>query len=460
MIKSKYPLSLFIFRRDLRLEDNKGLIEALNSSSLVLPCFIIDPSQAKPHPYRSEFALRFLGESLEDLQKQLDARGARLYVFEGKAEAVIERVIKCLKVQAVFVNRDYTPFSVSRDLGIKKTCENRGVEFHSCSDLLLHEPEEIYKNEGGPYTVFTPFYRKSQTLKVKDVQGLNGNHFYKQELSELSATDLSVFLNSKNPTSPIKGGRNKALEILGKIKEFKDYDQKRDIPSLDATSHLSAHHKFGTVSMREVYHLASKTLGKDHTFVKELFWRDFFTHIAYHFPHVFGQSFYEQYEQLSWVKNRDHFERWSKGMTGFPIVDAGMRQLNTTGFMHNRVRMITASFLVKDLHIDWREGEKYFATKLVDYDPAVNNGNWQWAASTGCDHQPYFRIFNPWLQQEKFDPECFYIKQWIPSLRDVDAKQIHCWYETKGYHKDYPSSMLDHRIESEKAKAMFVSIKS
>jgi deoxyribodipyrimidine photo-lyase len=249
------------------------------------------------------------------------------------------------------------------------------------------------------------------------------------------------------------------MTILKGIAVLKDYQVKRDIPSLDATSHLSSHHKFGTVSIREVYHAAVKHLGRDHTLVQELHWRDFFTHIAHHFPYVFGQSFDDRYEQLPWSQDQKRFKAWCDGLTGFPIVDAGMRQLNTTGFMHNRVRMITASFLVKDLHIDWKWGERYFASKLVDYDPAVNNGNWQWAASTGCDHQPYFRIFNPWLQQKRFDPECLYIKKWVEELKDVPVPVIHSWHEEHVWKGAYLKPMVDHSKQAEAAKQMFKMIK-
>lgn len=254
----------------------------------------------------------------------------------------------------------------------------------------------------------------------------------------------------------IKGGRIEALKILKNVKVFKNYDGGRDLPAKSATSLLSAHHKFGTCSIRETYWAVRDALGPRHTLIKELYWRDFFSHIAYHFPHVFGGAFYPEYDALPWANDKERFQRWCDGLTGFPIVDAGMRELNTTGFMHNRVRMITASFLVKDLHIDWRWGERYFAQHLVDYDPCVNNGNWQWVASTGCDHQPYFRVFNPWLQQKKFDPLCLYIKKWVPELKTVDARQLHRWYEVSGDSADrYPAPVVDHAAESIKAKEIF-----
>jgi deoxyribodipyrimidine photo-lyase len=220
---------------------------------------------------------------------------------------------------------------------------------------------------------------------------------------------------------------------------------------------LSAHNKFGTCSIREVYYIIAETFTHEHALIKELYWRDFFTHVAWNFPHVFGNSFHSKFDKLKWSKNLKTFKAWCNGLTGFPVVDAAMRQLNKTGFMHNRARMIAASFLTKDLHIEWRLGEQYFAQKLVDYDPAVNNGNWQWVASTGCDAQPYFRIFNPWLQQKKFDPECEYIKRWVPELKDLSPAQIHSWYNPKQKAPaDYPKPIVDHTQEARITKAWFI----
>lgn len=230
----------------------------------------------------------------------------------------------------------------------------------------------------------------------------------------------------------------------------------RNLPSLSGTTGLSAHHKFGTISIRESYWAVRSALGKSHTLVRELYWRDFFTHIGFHYPHVLSGCFHERYDTLKWENDEVKFKAWCQGRTGFPIVDAGMRELNITGFMHNRMRMITASFLVKDLHIDWRWGEKYFAQRLVDYDPLVNNGNWQWAASTGCDAQPYFRIFNPWLQQAKYDPKCLYIKQWVKELAGCTPKRIHRIQDN--IPTEYVSPIVDHAVASQKAKAMFKAV--
>ncbi|MBL8014544.1 MAG: deoxyribodipyrimidine photo-lyase, partial [Candidatus Omnitrophica bacterium] len=378
--KSKrYQKSLFIFRRDLRCNDNTALIRALTDSQAVIACFIFDPRQIDPHPYQSQPGLAFLLESLADLQEQMAKRQGTLYFFKGEAHDIVDKLIVKEHIQAVYVNEDYTPFSTSRDLAIKKVCHQHQIEFDSFSDALLNPPRSVSKDSGGVYTIFTPYFRKAAQLDVPPAVKNQHTNFVSQELA-VSAVGLPQPNSNAEGTGrrKIKGGRKQAFSILKDIGVLKDYVDVRDIPVQDATSHLSAHHKFGTCSIRETYEAASRALGRNHAFIRQLYWRDFLTYIAYHYPHVFGASFYPQYDSLRWSDNQEHFKRWCTGMTGFPIVDAGMRELNETGFMHNRVRMITASFLVKDLHIHWLWGERYFAQKLVDYDPCVNNGSWQW----------------------------------------------------------------------------------
>jgi deoxyribodipyrimidine photo-lyase len=266
-------------------------------------------------------------------------------------------------------------------------------------------------------------------------------------------------LKHENKNIALHGGRKEGLKILKHITDFEEYEKIRDIPAYNTTL-LSAHLKFGTLSPRETYHHMQSLGRKAHTgLIRQLYWRDFWYHIAYFYPHVFGNAFHEKYNNLTWKQDEKGFKAWCNGTTGFPIVDAGMRQLNETGFMHNRVRMIVASFLIKDLHIHWLRGEQYFAQKLVDYDPCVNNGNWQWVASTGCDPQPYFRIFNPWLQQRKYDPACTYIKRWIPELKDVSTNAIHAWYKDKNrIESSYPAPILDHDVERGKTLAMYKAV--
>ncbi len=456
-----YKKVLFLFRRDLRLVDNTGLIQAFEKSEKVIPAFIFDTRQVKAHPYRSEPGLHFLYTSLKELDRNLRQKKSHLALWSGVAEEVLEGILRETGAEAVFVNSDYTPFSRKRDEGIKKLCEKRGISFYASHDTLLHPPGTVHKDDGKPYTVFTPFMRKSRTLSV-DAPAEYGPGTFSGTLfsGETSLSFLDSLLPPKLPELRVQGGRKEGLKLLREACQLKNYSEIRNIPGVQGTSLLSAHHKFGTVSIRESYHHIAEALGVDHTFINELYWRDFFTHIAWFFPQVFGRSFHDRYDDLVWSKDTQHLTAWKNGVTGFPIVDAGMRELNTTGYMHNRARMITASFLVKDLHIDWREGEKYFAQKLVDYDPSVNNGNWQWAASTGCDAQPYFRIFNPWLQQKTYDPDAVYIKKWIPELRDVSAKEIHEWYKPKGtlFSTDYPSPIIDHKAESAKAKMLYKEI--
>jgi deoxyribodipyrimidine photo-lyase len=453
------PRSLFIFRRDLRLEDNTGLIEAMRSSKEVVPCFIFDPAQVGNNEYKSGKALQFMVESLRHLEKQLEKKGGRLFLFCGKPERIVADLIDKEEVNSVFVGRDYTPFSRMRDERIMDACRSKNVSFRSFGDCLLNEPETVLKKDGKPYSVFTHFYNRSLENKVRRPQNNDLINFYRKEIAFSVGSEIYEKISPEiNKGIAVRGGRRIGLKILENIGEYEDYAKTRDYPS-KSTTMLSAHLKFGTLSVREVYQMISKKLGTTHPLLRQLYWRDFFTYIGHHFPKVFGSSFHEKYDRIKWSYDKENFMRWCEGLTGFPIVDAGMRELNETGFMHNRVRMITASFLTKDLHIDWRWGEKYFAQKLVDYDPCVNNGNWQWSASTGCDAQPYFRIFSPWLQQKKYDPDCGYIKKWVPELRKISSKEIHNLLKTKSGITSYPAPIVYHPTEASLAKAAFRTLK-
>jgi deoxyribodipyrimidine photo-lyase len=444
-----YSTSLFIFRRDLRLNDNTALREAMRLSRQVVTCFIFDPVQVEPHPYRSEPGLCFMLESIADLQRQLQALGGRLALYYRQPELAVAQLVREQRIEAVFINRDYTPFSLQRDQRLAAVCAQLGVNLHCLPDILLNEPEQALKNDKTPYKVFTAFYNNAGQLPVELPQALGRSNFLALD-SDFTVDRLHI----THSETAIRGGRSEALEILDRLGGCAGYRHNRDFPAMDATSKLSAHLKFGTCSVREVYYAIVERLGSEHPLIRQLYWRDFFTHIAYHFPQVFGHAFQEKFANLDWDNDPDYFQAWCEGRTGFPIVDAGMRELNATGYMHNRVRMIVASFLVKDLHIDWRWGERYFARHLVDYDPCVNNGNWQWAASTGCDAQPYFRIFNPWLQQAKFDPECRYIFRWVPELQTFPVKNVQQW-DKKHVPCDYPAPIIDHGRESRLSKAKF-----
>lgn len=447
-----YGKTLFVFRRDLRLQDNVGLFYALSRSKTVIPCFFYDDLILKKFK-NSEFRLNFLNESLFDLNLQLKKKNSSLQIFHGEPQNEIKTIIENQNIEAIFFNTDFSNYSQKRDEKINSVCKKNNVELFSSLDFLLHNPNDIKTNDGNPYTIYSHFFKKARQFPIRKLLKNPMDNFSKKNISDESIHDVTI----DDPVIP--GGTKFGLKILQDMKNFIDYKKHRDYPSIDNTTKLSAHNKFGTVSIRQVYYSILDNLGMDHTLMGEIYWREFFSHILYHFPWAQNKSFKLKFQKIPWSKSKTDFERWTTGMTGFPIVDAGMRELNETGFMHNRVRMIVASFLTKDLHIDWRWGEKYFAEKLVDYDPAVNSGNWQWAASTGCDSVPYFRIFNPWLQQQKFDSDCEYIKKWIPELRDLSPKLIHNLLDTFPSNIQYPKPMIIHKIESQKTKDIFKSQK-
>lgn len=455
-----YKKSLFIFHRDLRIQDNTGLIEACKQSEEVIPCFIFDPKQVEKNTYKSEKIIQFMVESLFELDDDLKKRKARLYFFYGETVSIVEKLIKQEQIDAVFSNRDYTPFAKKRDHQLHTLAEKQQKKFFHYADALLTEPEEVSTQSGEPYQVYSAFFRAASKKKVKQPQtNLYSNFFTKPITGEKKRAEIKKLFSENNENQFTNGGRSSGFSHLHTAKNLKNYYDVRNIPAVEGTTGLSAHHKFGTISIRESYHYFKEHLGKSTGLIGELYWRDFFTHIAFHYPHVFGGAFRKKYDKIEWDNNKKKFDAWKKGKTGFPIVDAGMRQLVTTGFMHNRVRMIVASFLVKDLFIDWRWGEKFFAQHLIDYDPSVNNGNWQWAASTGCDAQPYFRIFNPWLQQKKYDPDCIYIKRWVPELEGLDPKAIHKLHEAYPEElKGYTKPMIDHKKASSAVKARYKAV--
>lgn len=456
-MEKKFRKSLFLFRRDLRLEDNTGLIFALKSSEVVIPAFIFTPEQIEKNPLKNDHCLKFMIDSLKDLEDQLRKKRAKLFIFKGKPEEILDKCINEIKIDALIVNRDYTPYSLQRDKKLEKVCKTGRIPFYSFDDVLLHPPEETLKKDGKPYTIFTPYFRNASKQKVAPPSQTKGTNYFRGSIP--FAKDKSVF-PQKTVENGLVGGRSEALKILKKLGSFGNYEKLRDFPADECSTQLSPYLKFTVCSPREVYAAICRQLSPHHELIRSLYWRDFFTSIAFFFPHVFKGAFHPKFDKLKWSYNKQTYQRWCEGSTGFPIVDAGMREMNKTGFMHNRVRMITASFLIKDLHIDWRWGEKYFARTLIDYDPAVNNGNWQWVASTGCDAQPYFRIFNPWSQQKKFDPECAYVKKWIPELRDLPPKAIHTWYEEKygAGCKKYPTPMTNHEKAAKEALQAYRSI--
>lgn len=458
----KHSLGLFLFRRDLRIEDNTALIYASKLCQQILPCFIFDPRQVENNPYRSDFAVQFMKESIEDLQKQLINIGGKLYLFYGKPDDTLQKILRITRFDALFINRDYTPFSKKRDGDLKTFCANNNIAFYSLDDVLLITPEHILREDNTPTPVFSRFYKKALTIPVPTPNRATEVQFYQGKISEqIYETSSFPFFPQKNEKARLQGGRMEGIKWLKRACALKDYKSQRDMLEKEVNTFLSPYLKFGCLSPREVYYKIQSNNPDPEPILRQLYWRDFFTLIAFYYPHVFGNAFNKSFQDVWWSKDEKTFRLWTEGLTGFPIVDAGMRELNTTGWLHNRARLIVASFLTKDLHIDWQWGEKYFATKLIDYDPSVNNGNWQWVAGTGCDAQPYFRIFNPWLQSKKFDPDAGYIKKWIPELKKVPAEHIHQW---DIFHKDYPkinypAPIVNHHEEAERAKFLFSSAK-
>ena len=441
-----YRRSAFIFRRDLRLEDNLGLLEALEASEEVLPVFIFDPRQIDPkqNEYFSAPAFYFLLNSLEELDEALKSRDSQLYVFKGNPGKVTKSLIQNDDIDAVFVNKDYTPFSRKRDKEIADVCEAVEVEFKRCDDCALASLEGIRTGQDKAYTVFTPFMKKAMEQEVPKPRKNNFSNYFSaaSKTKTVSLADYSVDVDQYDLT--LQGGRDEGLKILRENHYLKNYKDRRNLPAEHGTSRLSAHHKFGTISIRETYHMAKEHTGAHSQFVSELYWRDFYFYIAYHFPKVFEESFLDWANNIEWVNDEDQFSAWCTGRTGVPMVDAGMRELISTGWIHNRSRMIVASYLTKNLLIDWRWGEKFFAQHLTDYDPSQNNGGWQWSASTGADPRP-LRIFNPYTQAQKYDPDAAYIKKWVPELREVENKKL-----TDGKTRDfseiaenYPSPLVD-----------------
>lgn len=423
---NKYKLSVFIFTRDLRLHDNTCLIKALKESELIIPIFILNSDQlTDTNKYKSDNCVQFMCECLIDLNSQLEVFKSRLFLFYGTNKNIVEKLISKNKINAVYITKDYTPFAKNRENELKILCDNNKIDFISIEDYLLTGINKVLNTNGEQYVKFTPFFIKAKNIEIKkDIKNNNKNYISsKNKFSNEFIGSLTKFYKENKDISK-HGGREKCLKILKDIKKFSNYDNTRDYP-FKQTTELSAYLKFNVVSIREVYWKLKTMLPENTKLIQQLYWRDFYMLIMYNFNVINNNM---NGHKIKWKNNKKIFEKWTNGLTGFPIVDAGMRQLNKTGYMHNRLRMIVGSFLVKILHIDWKFGETYFASKLIDYDPSNNNGGWQWVASTGTDSQPYFRYFNPWKQSEKYDSNAEYIKKWIPELENVENKDIHEWY--------------------------------
>ncbi len=402
------PVNIFWFRRDLRLHDNCGFFHALKNGGNVLPIFIFDTEILAQLENKKDARVEFIHAQLSKLKDEFEKQGSSLKIIYGSTEMAFKRLIDKYKISAVYTNRDYEPYAKERDAKISQLLSENGVAFHTFKDHVIFEKDEVMKPDGKPYTVFTPYsvrwkaaYANLSAGDYPSEKLLNNlvkiPPFHKPSLEELT------FEQSGIEVPPARLNE----ELL------KNYHDTRNTPSVAGTSNISVHLRFGTVSVREMVALAKNN---NEQFLNELIWREFFQMILWHFPRLVNNAFKKDYDGIEWTNNEQHFQAWCEGKTGYPMVDAGMRELNATGLMHNRVRMVVASFLTKHLLIDWRWGEAYFAEKLLDFELASNNGNWQWAAGCGCDAAPYFRVFNPTEQQKKFDPDFVYIKKWVPAF--------------------------------------------
>ena len=422
----KTKLNLFWFRRDLRLIDNHGLYEALQSELPVLPIFIFDTNILEKLENKEDKRVDFIFQALEKLNEYLEKQGKSIQIFYGKPLEIYENLSQQYEIGNVFCNEDYEPYAIKRDQEIKDFLASKKINFYQFKDQVIFQKDEITKADGKPYTVYTP-YSKQWLLKFND-QNLE---FFASEkklenLLNIEKQNITLENIGFKKTNYLFENPKINLEILEK------YQETRDFPTHE-TSQMSVHLRFGTFSIRKLVKIANEL--KDKTYLKELIWREFFMQILWHFPKVIHHSFKEKYDKISWENNEELFQKWCEGKTGYPIVDAGMRELNETGLMHNRVRMVCASFLTKHLLTDWRIGEAYFAEKLMDYDLSANNGNWQWSAGSGCDAAPYFRVFNPEEQQKKFDPKFIYIKKWVKEFGT----------------STYPKPIIEHKFARERA---------
>jgi deoxyribodipyrimidine photo-lyase len=451
------PFNIFWFRRDLRLNDNAALYHALKSDNPVLPIFIFDKNILDKLEDRADARVTFIHDTISELQTELQQLGSNLLVFHDEPMNVFKTLIHRFDIKSVFTNHDFEPYAQTRDGGIQSFLAAQNIDFQTFKDHVIFEKSEVTKDDGLPYTVFTPYSKKwkaALTSKMSKHKGELISYYFKPYPTEKYVENFakSATLSQQLPTEgPLSIWTIPSLETMNfsgstiaipsktvARSVIKSYDTTRDFPALaQGTSKLGIHFRFGTISIREKALAASKL---NETYLNELIWRDFYAQILHHFPHIgAGKAFRTEYDRIEWRHDEADFQAWCDGKTGYPMVDAGMRELNATGLMHNRVRMIVSSFLTKHLLLDWRWGEAYFAQKLLDFDLASNNGGWQWAAGSGTDAAPYFRIFSPEAQREKFDKDFKYIKLWIP--------EFGTW--------SYPKPIVDHKLARERCLATY-----
>ena len=425
-------ISIFWFRRDLRLKDNAALYHALSENATILPIFIFDVDILNQLNDKYDRRVDFIHQAISNIQQELISLQSSLNVFYDKPINVFKQLLKDYKVKNVYANHDYEPYAIIRDKEVKELLAATNIDFKTYKDQCVFEKDEVIKDDGKPYTVFTPYSNKwKKKLRAFYYRAYPTQNYFDRFLKQPQQAMLSLESLGFKKTEIKLNAKVTVDNLL-----LQKYREQRDYPAIEGTSRLSVYLRFGVISVRQ---LVAKTLPLSETWLNELIWRDFYMMILWHFPHAAENAFKPMYSKIIWRNNESDFKKWCEGNTGFPIVDAGMRELNTTGFMHNRVRMIVSGFLVKDLLIDWRWGEAYFASKLNDFDLSANNGGWQWAAGSGCDAAPYFRVFNPTEQQKKFDPQFLYIKKWIPEFGSFN----------------YPKPMVDHASARIQAIALY-----
>ncbi|WP_299061963.1 deoxyribodipyrimidine photo-lyase [uncultured Polaribacter sp.] len=419
-------INIFWFRRDFRLDDNCGLFHALKSGKKVIPIFIFD-KEILGKLKSDDSRVTFIHQELENINQQLKKVDSSLAVFNSNPIDVYTNLSDTYNIDTVYTNHDYEPYALKRDAAIKELLASKNIHFKTFKDQVIFERDEIVKKDGTPYKVYTPFSKKwIETFKEKEIQFFPSEDF----LTNFIKIKNHPFLTLKDIGFTASSIKVASYKVTPKL--IDDYEETRDYPAKNGTSRLGTHLRFGTVSVRKMVEKANKS--ENNIFLKELIWREFFMQILWHFPHTTKDSFKPQYDRILWRNNENEFDAWCKGETGYPLVDAGMRELNKTGFMHNRVRMLVGSFLCKHLLIDWRWGEAYFAEKLHDYEQSSNIGNWQWVAGTGVDAAPYFRIFNPTTQIQKFDKNLQYIKEWAADFQELT----------------YPKPIVDHKFARER----------
>ena len=472
-----YDRSLFWFRRDLREDDNAGLYHALVSSRQVVCAFVFDREILDALPARADRRVEFIRESVAELREALRRRGGDLVAVHGTAREEIPALAARRGAGAVFANEDYEPAAIRRDEAVGRALAADGRRLHLAKDHVVFAKDEILTQAGGSFSVFTP-YKRAWLAKVDDyflkaypVDRHAGRLAPPGFATAMPSLDRLGFERTNLLALPVPTGMSGARRLIEEFApRMPGYRDARDFPAVEGVSRLSVHNRFGTVSIRALARAAREARGDGPaTWLSELVWREFYFQILWHHPHVASGAFRREYDTIDWPGTDEHFAAWREARTGFPIVDAAMRQLDATGYMHNRLRMVVASFLVKDLLVDWRRGEGHFADRLIDFDLAANNGGWQWAASTGCDAQPYFRIFNPVAQSVRFDPAGRFIRRYLPELARVPDEFIHApWTMPAGVQReagcvigrDYPAPLVDHAAQRERALALFKAVRA